>query len=46
MADVHQYILKNDDSETVLLKDELMLVETYYQLQNPRFGNGLILGLM
>ncbi|MFZ1581924.1 MAG: histidine kinase [Saprospiraceae bacterium] len=43
MADMYRYILKNGDSETVLLKDELIFVETYYQLQKTRFGNGLIL---
>lgn len=45
MSDMYRYILKNGDEETVPLKDELVFVETYYQLQKTRFGNGLIVNI-
>lgn len=41
MSDMYRYILKNGDLETVPLKDELTFVDTYYQLQKTRFGEGL-----
>lgn len=45
MSDMYRYILKNGDAETVSLKDELLFVNTYYQLQKTRFGSGLLLNI-
>lgn len=42
MSKVYRYILRNKDSETVPLIDELNFVEMYVQLQKTRFENGLI----
>ncbi len=37
----YRYILKNSESELVPLKDELAFVQTYIELQQTRFGEGL-----
>ena len=45
MSDMYRYILKNANEETVLLKDELGFVETYFGLQKTRFGRGLLVNV-
>lgn len=45
MSDMYRYILKNGENETVTLKDELNFVKTYIQLQQTRFGEGLIVAI-
>lgn len=45
MSDMYRYILKNANEETVLLKDELSFVETYFGLQKTRFGRGLLVNV-
>lgn len=41
MSKIYRYILKNRDSETVSLKDELDFVAQYIELQKTRFEEGL-----
>lgn len=41
MSKIYRYILKNRDSETVALRDELDFVAQYIELQKTRFGEGL-----
>ena len=41
MSKIYRYILKSRDSELVQLKDEINFVQTYIQLQQTRFRNGL-----
>jgi ligand-binding sensor domain-containing protein len=41
MSKIYRYILKNRDSETVSLKDELEFVAQYIELQKTRFEEGL-----
>jgi hypothetical protein len=41
MSQIYRYILQSRDSETVQLKDEIELVETYISLQKTRFEEGL-----
>ncbi|MBK7809506.1 MAG: histidine kinase [Saprospiraceae bacterium] len=41
MSGIYRYILKNGDSETVNLKDEIQFAELYISLQQTRFKNGL-----
>ena len=41
MSKIYRYILKSRDHETVPLIEELKLAETYIQLQQTRFKNGL-----
>lgn len=42
MSDIYRYILKNGNSETVLLKDEIAFVKLYINLQQTRFRKGLV----
>jgi ligand-binding sensor domain-containing protein len=42
MSKIYRYILKNRDSETVTLADELKFVEMYIELQRTRFDNSLV----
>ncbi len=37
----YRYILKNSESDLVPLRDELLFVQTYIELQQTRFGEGL-----
>ena len=41
MSGIYRYILKNSESETVLLKDEIEFVNLYINLQQTRFKKGL-----
>jgi ligand-binding sensor domain-containing protein len=41
MSGIYRYILKNGDSETVSLKDEIEFVKLYINLQQTRFKKGL-----
>ncbi len=41
MSKIYRYILKSRESELVLLKDEISFVQTYIELQQTRFKNGL-----
>ncbi len=41
MSKIYRYILKNRESETVLLKEEIEFVKWYIHLQQTRFGKGL-----
>jgi sensor histidine kinase YesM len=41
MSDIYRYILKNGDSESVPLKDEINFVKLYITLQQTRFRRGL-----
>jgi len=41
MSKIYRYILKNRDSETVALKEELDFVAQYIELQKTRFEEGL-----
>ena len=41
MSGIYRYILKNGDSETVTIKDELEFVKLYTSLQQTRFNKGL-----
>lgn len=41
MSKIYRYILKNRESETVLLKEEIEFVNWYIHLQQTRFGKGL-----
>jgi LytS/YehU family sensor histidine kinase len=41
MSGIYRYILKNGDTETVFLKDEIEFVQLYINLQQTRFKNGL-----
>ncbi|MES2649328.1 MAG: two-component regulator propeller domain-containing protein [Bacteroidota bacterium] len=41
MSKIYRYILKNRDSETVTLQDELDFVATFIELQKTRFETGL-----
>ncbi len=41
MSGIYRYILKNGNSETVLLKDEIEFVQLYIHLQQTRFKKGL-----
>ncbi|MCU0388057.1 MAG: histidine kinase [Chitinophagaceae bacterium] len=41
MSRIYRYILKNRDSETVTLKEELGFVSNYIELQKTRFESGL-----
>lgn len=41
MSSIYRYILKNGNSETVSLKDEIEFVKLYTDLQQTRFKNGL-----
>ena len=41
MSGIYRYILKNGDSETVFLKDEIEFVQLYINLQQTRFKKGL-----
>ncbi|MBK8701809.1 MAG: histidine kinase [Saprospiraceae bacterium] len=45
MSDMYRYILKNGNEETVFLREELTFVETYFGLQQTRFGNGLVVNI-
>ena len=41
MSKIYRYILKNRESETVFLSDEINFVNWYVGLQKTRFGHGL-----
>ncbi|HSK13812.1 MAG TPA: two-component regulator propeller domain-containing protein [Phnomibacter sp.] len=41
MSKIYRYILKNRDSETVTLQDELNFVSNFIELQKTRFESGL-----
>lgn len=41
MSDIYRYILKHDDRETVLLRDEIEFAKLYVRLQQTRFTKGL-----
>ncbi len=41
MSGIYRYILKNGDSETVNLKDEIQFAALYINLQQTRFKHGL-----
>lgn len=41
MSGIYRYILKNGDTETVFLKDEIEFVQLYINLQQTRFKKGL-----
>ncbi|MEO6229517.1 MAG: two-component regulator propeller domain-containing protein [Ferruginibacter sp.] len=45
MSKIYRYILKSRDSETVPLSEEIKLAETYTQLQQTRFKEGLQLNI-
>lgn len=45
MSGMYRYMLKNRDSETVSLKDEIEFVKLYIKLQQTRFRNGLIVNI-
>ncbi len=42
MSGIYRYILKNSNSETVSVKDEIGFVQMYINLQQTRFGRGLL----
>jgi ligand-binding sensor domain-containing protein len=46
MSKIYRYILKNRDSETVTLQEELNFVSNYIELQKTRFENGLQVHIM
>ena len=41
LSGIYRYILKNSDTETVLIKDEIDFVQLYISLQQTRFKKGL-----
>jgi LytS/YehU family sensor histidine kinase len=41
MSKIYRYILKNRDSETVTLREEIEFVQSYINLQKTRFKEGL-----
>lgn len=41
LSKIYRYILKSGDSETVRISEDLKLAQTYLQLQQTRFGEGL-----
>jgi LytS/YehU family sensor histidine kinase len=41
MSGIYRYILKNGDTETVSLKEEIEFAKLYINLQQTRFKNGL-----
>lgn len=41
MSGIYRYILKNGDTETVFLKDEIEFVQLYINMQQTRFKKGL-----
>jgi streptogramin lyase len=41
MSGIYRYILKNSNTETVALKDEISFVQLYINLQQTRFKKGL-----
>jgi ligand-binding sensor domain-containing protein len=41
MSGIYRYILKNGDTETVTIKDEISFVKLYISLQQTRFKKGL-----
>jgi len=43
MSGIYRYILKNGDNETVSLRDEIVFVKLYTDLQQTRFKSGLII---
>lgn len=45
MSGIYRYILKNSESETVLLKDEIEFVKLYINLQQTRFKKGLLVNI-
>ncbi|MBL7703036.1 MAG: histidine kinase [Ferruginibacter sp.] len=45
MSGIYRYILKNNETETVLLKDELDFVQLYINLQQTRFKKGLLVNI-
>lgn len=46
MSKIYRYILKNRDSGLVTLREELVFVQTYIQLQKTRFREGLQISMM
>lgn len=45
MSKIYRYILKNRDSETVTLRDELIFVNNFIELQKTRFENTLLVNV-
>jgi ligand-binding sensor domain-containing protein len=45
MSGIYRYILKNGNSETVFLKDEIEFVQLYIDLQQTRFNKGLVVNI-
>lgn len=45
MSDMYRYILKSGDQETVSLGDEIRFVKHYIDIQQTRFGDGLIVDM-
>jgi ligand-binding sensor domain-containing protein len=45
MSDMYRYILKSGDLETVSLGDEIRFVKHYIDIQQTRFGDGLIVDI-
>jgi ligand-binding sensor domain-containing protein len=46
MSGIYRYILKNGDTETVTIKDEISFVKLYISLQQTRFKKGLQINIM
>ena len=42
MSDMYRYILKSGDQETVPLSDEIRFAQLYIDIQQTRFGEGLV----
>lgn len=45
MSKIYRYILKNRDSETVSIQDELAFVSNFIELQKTRFESGLVVNI-
>jgi len=45
MSKIYRYILKSRDTETVLLSEDVKLVQIYVQLQQTRFNDGLLVNI-
>ncbi len=45
MSDMYRYILKSGDQETVSIGDEIRFVKHYIDIQQTRFGDGLIVDM-
>jgi len=45
MSSIYRYILKNGDNETISLQEEIQFAQLYIDLQQTRFGKGLVVNM-